>query len=127
MTMENGVRFLLDAQGLRFRRTKPDGTVQYTVYGFNRDPLSTFEAPAPRPVPSSGLGSPGKKIGALRKAVTSPVGEYGTLRKTHIQIQPARQYTKPLPAQQMPMHSKKRQGPTGTTRRQEGKDFTASR
>lgn len=40
-------RFLLDAQGLRFRRIKEDGTVNYTVYGFNRDPLSTFEGVAP--------------------------------------------------------------------------------
>jgi hypothetical protein len=43
ITAENGVSFLLDAEGLRFRRTKPDGSIQYTVYGFSRDPLSTFE------------------------------------------------------------------------------------
>lgn len=39
---ENGTNFLLDAQGLRFRRVQGDGTTTYVVYGFNRDPLSTF-------------------------------------------------------------------------------------
>ncbi|HJU84174.1 MAG TPA: RHS repeat-associated core domain-containing protein [Holophagaceae bacterium] len=43
----NGVytTFLLDAEGLRFRRTKGDGTVDYTVYGFHREPLMQFERP----------------------------------------------------------------------------------
>lgn len=39
---ENGAQFLLDAQGLRFRRVEIDGTTKYVVYGFNREPLSTF-------------------------------------------------------------------------------------
>ncbi len=39
--------FLLDGEGLRFRRTRLDGFVQYTVYGFNREPLMVFEKPAP--------------------------------------------------------------------------------
>ena len=42
VTQENGTKFLLDAQGLRFRRVAPDGTTTYVVYGFNREPLSTF-------------------------------------------------------------------------------------
>jgi hypothetical protein len=41
---QGNVRYLLDGQGLRFRRISPNGTVKYTVYGFNRDPLSSFEA-----------------------------------------------------------------------------------
>ncbi len=40
---ENGTKFLLDASGLRFRRALPSGLTQYVVYGFDRDPLSTFE------------------------------------------------------------------------------------
>ncbi|WP_306589370.1 carbohydrate binding domain-containing protein [Geothrix sp. 21YS21S-4] len=39
---ENGTSYLLDAEGLRFRRSKVDGSVNYTVYGFNREPLITF-------------------------------------------------------------------------------------
>lgn len=42
IVQENGARFLLDAQGLRFRRVEADGTTKYVVYGFNREPLSTF-------------------------------------------------------------------------------------
>lgn len=38
--------YLLDGAGLRFKRTKSDGTVQYRVYGFDGEPLSTFEKPA---------------------------------------------------------------------------------
>jgi len=44
---QNSVAFLLDAQGLRFRRASADGIVSYTVYGFDRDPLATFEAQVP--------------------------------------------------------------------------------
>lgn len=44
---ENGTSYLLDGQGLRFKKSKADGSVQYTVYGFNREPLSTFEVAAP--------------------------------------------------------------------------------
>ncbi|WP_306590026.1 RHS repeat-associated core domain-containing protein [Geothrix sp. 21YS21S-4] len=36
---ENGTAYLLDGQGLRFRRSKGDGSITYTVYGFNREPL----------------------------------------------------------------------------------------
>lgn len=43
---ENGSTFLLDPEGLRFRRKKSDGSVNYTVYGFNREPLSVFEKEA---------------------------------------------------------------------------------
>jgi RHS repeat-associated protein len=43
---ENGVGFLLDAGGLRFRRTRIDGSRQYTIYGFNAEPLVQFERPA---------------------------------------------------------------------------------
>ncbi|WP_306590665.1 RHS repeat-associated core domain-containing protein [Geothrix sp. 21YS21S-4] len=35
--------YLLSGEGLRFKRMKPDGSIQYTVYGFNREPLSVFE------------------------------------------------------------------------------------
>jgi len=42
IVQENAARFLLDAQGLRFRRLEADGTTKYVVYGFNREPLSTF-------------------------------------------------------------------------------------
>lgn len=42
IVQENGTRFLLDAQGLRFRRLQGDGSTTYVVYGFNREPLSTF-------------------------------------------------------------------------------------
>ena len=44
---QNSTAFLLDAQGLRFRRISSDGMVNYTVYGFDRDPLATFEAQVP--------------------------------------------------------------------------------
>ena len=37
--------FLLDSQGLRFKRTKQDGTIQYTIYGFGREALAVFEKP----------------------------------------------------------------------------------
>jgi YD repeat-containing protein len=40
---ESGTKFLLDASGLRFRRVSQMGLVTYVVYGFERDPLSTFE------------------------------------------------------------------------------------
>jgi RHS repeat-associated protein len=43
---ENGTTYLLESSGLRFKRTKADGTVDYTVYGFNREPLAQFEIPA---------------------------------------------------------------------------------
>jgi len=43
---ENGSTFLLDPEGLRFRRKKADGSVNYTVYGFSREPLSVFEKEA---------------------------------------------------------------------------------
>ncbi|MDP1832371.1 MAG: RHS repeat-associated core domain-containing protein [Geothrix sp.] len=38
--------YLLDGAGLRFKRVKQDGTIQYRVYGFDREPLSTFEKPS---------------------------------------------------------------------------------
>lgn len=39
-----GIRsnFLLDGEGLRFRRAKTDGSISYTLYGFHREPLMTF-------------------------------------------------------------------------------------
>ncbi len=40
-------QYLLGGSGLRFRRVKADGKKIYTVYGFNREPLSTFEVAAP--------------------------------------------------------------------------------
>lgn len=36
-------RFLLDSEGLRFKRYNDGGAVTYTVYGFNREPLITFD------------------------------------------------------------------------------------
>lgn len=44
---ENGTAYLLESSGLRFKRYRPDGTgtVDYTVYGFNREPLAQFEIP----------------------------------------------------------------------------------
>ncbi len=54
---ENGTRFLLDADGLRFRRSKADGNgqyqYQYVIYGFNRDPLCTFETAGFTPAPGA--------------------------------------------------------------------------
>jgi RHS repeat-associated protein len=38
--------FVLEGSGLRFKRTKSNGTVAYTVYGFDREPLSIFEKPS---------------------------------------------------------------------------------
>jgi RHS repeat-associated protein len=38
--------YLLDGSGLRFRRVKSDGSVLYTVHGFDREPLSVFERAA---------------------------------------------------------------------------------
>lgn len=35
--------FVLDAQGLRFKRSKLDGSTQYTIYGFNREPLMVLQ------------------------------------------------------------------------------------
>lgn len=37
--------YLLDGAGLRYRRTKADGSREYMIYGFNREPLSRFLAP----------------------------------------------------------------------------------
>ena len=48
VVQENGTKFLLDANGLRFRRAHPDGSFEYVVYGFDRDPLSTFGSAAQR-------------------------------------------------------------------------------
>ena len=41
----NGVptTFVLDGQGLRFKRSKLDGSLQYTVYGFNREPVMVLQ------------------------------------------------------------------------------------
>lgn len=39
-----GISFLLDGEGLRFKRINDDGTLNYTVYGFNREPLCQFES-----------------------------------------------------------------------------------
>ncbi len=47
VVLENGTSFLLDGEGLRFKRMGSDGSIQYTVYGFNREPLSVFEQAAP--------------------------------------------------------------------------------
>lgn len=52
VVQENGTRFLLDASGLRFRRVHPDGRFEYVVYGFDRDPLSTFGSVAPPAQPA---------------------------------------------------------------------------
>jgi RHS repeat-associated protein len=38
--------YVLDSAGLRFKRVKANGTVQYTMYGFGREPLSIFEKPS---------------------------------------------------------------------------------
>ena len=54
VVMENGATFLLDGQGLRFRRNQIDGSIQYTVYGFNHEPLSVFLKPASGSSSSSG-------------------------------------------------------------------------
>lgn len=51
VVVENGTKFLLDASGLRFRRVHPDGSFEYVVYGFDRDPLSTFGS-VPQPAPA---------------------------------------------------------------------------
>ena len=43
-TFGNRTDFLLDGEGLRFKRAKADGSsITYTVYGFNREPLTFFE------------------------------------------------------------------------------------
>jgi YD repeat-containing protein len=42
---ENDASFLLDAGGLRFKRIKADGSISYTIYGFNGEPLEVFEVP----------------------------------------------------------------------------------
>ncbi len=47
---ENGTTFLLDSEGLRFKRMKVDGSITYTVYGFNREALATFEKVAAVPL-----------------------------------------------------------------------------
>lgn len=107
-TMENGVRFLLDAQGLRFRRTKPDGNVQYTVYGFNRDPLSTFEATAPTPVQALVTKSSGTKFSAKKQASPTFMGEYGKLKKVHTEVKTPRMFTKPLPQPSSPKGPQKK-------------------
>jgi RHS repeat-associated protein len=45
-TIEGAVwSYLLDGEGLRFKRIRQDGTADYTVYGFHRDPLVTLEKP----------------------------------------------------------------------------------
>jgi RHS repeat-associated protein len=38
--------YVLDSAGLRFKRMKGNGTVQYTMYGFGREPLVVFEKPS---------------------------------------------------------------------------------
>lgn len=42
--------YLLDGSGLRFKRVKGNGTTQYRIYGFEREPLSTFEKTASSPL-----------------------------------------------------------------------------
>lgn len=71
--------FLLDAEGLRFKRWKADGSVEYTLYGFQREPLMVFQSLPDRvATPSMTLlssGSGGKTINSTRakkKTGTSP-------------------------------------------------------
>jgi hypothetical protein len=52
---EGGTRFLLDGEGLRFKRVRAGGAITYTVYGFGREPLMVLERPAP-PAPSGPMG-----------------------------------------------------------------------
>jgi RHS repeat-associated protein len=44
---ENGTSYLLEASGLRFKRMRADGSLDYTVYGFGREPLAQFSVPSP--------------------------------------------------------------------------------
>ncbi|MBI2400883.1 MAG: hypothetical protein HYV23_07515 [Deltaproteobacteria bacterium] len=76
--MENGTSFMLDSKGLRMKRMKADGSISYTIYGFNREPLSSFEI-TPQIVTSQAqslVSSPtsGKK-GAQSAMVISPGDE----------------------------------------------------
>ena len=40
---ENGAKYILDSSGLRFCRMEADGRVDYTVYGFGKEPLANYE------------------------------------------------------------------------------------
>lgn len=44
IVQENGTTYLLDGNGLRFKRFK-DGNITYTVYGFGSEPLKIFDKP----------------------------------------------------------------------------------
>ncbi|MBI4911358.1 MAG: hypothetical protein HY823_01350 [Acidobacteria bacterium] len=58
--------FLLDGEGLRFRRTNgTEGTTQYTVYSFHREPLAVFAV---------GSGSHGGQKGAAVHHATAGAG-----------------------------------------------------
>ncbi len=70
VAMENGTSFLLDSGGLRFRRTHPDGSITYTVYGFHGEPLSVFTESAPV------IGTMTLKTSSVRTAMV-PVGGGG--------------------------------------------------
>jgi len=55
VVQENGTKFLLDMQGLRHKRIKADGSIDYNIYGFNRDLLSVFRyTPATQVMLASG-------------------------------------------------------------------------
>lgn len=81
---ENGTTYLLEASGLRFKRTKADGTVDYTVYGFGREPLAQFEIPAPAPVRTTTTLASSKTSSGTRTTLASttlppdPAGAYIT-------------------------------------------------
>ncbi len=61
--------YLLDGSGLRFRRVKRDGTVVYTVYGFNREPLSTFQKRPPAPPTAGTMSLSAAKKTGLRLSI----------------------------------------------------------
>ena len=81
---ENGTTYLLESSGLRFKRVKADGTVDYTVYGFNREPLAQFEISAPggtaplttQKTLTASKTSSKTSTQALTSGTTEPAGAY---------------------------------------------------
>jgi len=77
VVMENGTTYLLDGEGLRFKRIRGDGSTDYTVYGFGREPLAQFSIPAPsggtQTLLSGSTSKTSKKVSASLAAPIDPM------------------------------------------------------
>lgn len=71
--------FLLDVEGLRFKRMKTGGETEYTIYGFNREPLMVLGQAASES-PTMAVQSDSRKTSSLRKGPAA-LRERLTLRR----------------------------------------------